>query len=290
MKVLIVKGWHGFGDRLESLQMCIHYAREKKRALYVDWTDSIWSHGKESFYTYFQLVNVPVLKSLNDIPENATVFPSAWKGQLSTPLSLDFMAKNVLDTEIHDYKDYTEDVVVFSSIGYRRLYKDYSFVGECLRVIDPRIIMKVRSRQLQYQLADKLGIHLRGTDRASSSDYKLHRIRQLSVRLVTMGALNGRKMIAVSDDPEYIKFWNTRFSDTPVLTERGHLGGKQGAHLQTDIPISKDELNVDMLVDFWTLASCQSILSTSPDSRFTHEAVRLHPFVNQILSKNGCSV
>jgi len=290
MKVLIVKGWHGFGDRLESLQMCIHYALEKKRALYVDWTDCIWSRGKESFYTYFQLVNVPVLKSLDEIPETATVYPPAWKENLSTPLSVEFMNTHVLDTDIHDYRDYAEDVVVFSSVGYRRLYKDYSFVGNCLRVIDPRIISKVRGRQFQYGLADKLGIHLRGTDRASSADYKLHRIRQMSVRLVSMGALNGRKMIAVSDDPEYIKFWKSRFSDTPVLTERGHLGGKQGAHLQTDIPLSKDELNVDMLVDFFTLASCQSILSSSPDSRFTHEAIRLHPYIHQILSQNGYSV
>ena len=290
MKVLIVKGWHGFGDRLESLQMCIHYALEKKRMIYVDWTDNIWSHGKESFYTYFQLVNIPVLKSLDEIPETATVFPPAWKGNLSTPLSTEFMSTNVLDTQVYDYKDYSEDVVVFSSIGYRRLYKEYSFMGNCLRVIHPRIIGKVRNRQLIYSLTDKLGIHLRGTDRASTSEYKLHRIRQLSVRLVSIGALNGRKMIAVSDDPEYIKFWNTRFSDTPVLTERGHLGGKQGAHLQSDIPISKDDLNVDMLVDFFTLASCQSIISTSPDSRFTHEATRLHLFVNQILSQNGCSV
>lgn len=290
MKVLIVKGWHGFGDRLESLQMCIHYAREKKRAIYVDWTDSTWSHGKESFYTYFQLVNIPVLKSLDDIPETASVFPPAWKGNLSTPLSEEFIRNNILDTAVYDYKDYKEDVLVFSCIGYRRLYSDYSFMRDCFRVIDPRIISKVRSRIMYYGLSDKLGVHLRGTDRASTSDYKLHRIRQLSIRLVSMGVLNGKKMIAVSDDPEYIKFWNTRFSDTPVLTERGHLGGTQGAHLQSTIPLSKDELNVDMLVDFWTLAACKEIISTSPDSRFTHEARRLHPFVADILSQNGCSV
>lgn len=290
MKVLIVKGWHGFGDRLESLQMCIHYALEKKRTIYVDWTDSIWSHGNESFYTYFQLVNIPVLKSLDDIPEDATVFPPAWKGKLKTPLSNDFIRENIIDTAVYDYKDYSEDVLVFSSIGYRRLYKDYSFMGNCLRIIDRRILSKVRSRQLYYGLSDKLGVHLRGTDRASSSEYKLHRIRQLSVRLVSMGALNGKKMIAVSDDPEYIKFWNTRFSGSPVLTERGNLGGKTGAHLQSDIPLSKDELNVDMLVDFFTLTSCGQIISTSPDSRFTHQAHRLHPFIAQILSQNGCFV
>ena len=44
-------------------------------------------------------------------------------------------------------------------------------------------------------------------------------------------------------------------------------------------------MNVDMLVDFFTLSSCDPIFTTCKDSRFAHEARRLHPFVNMILGK-----
>ena len=49
------------------------------------------------------------------------------------------------------------------------------------------------------------------------------------------------------------------------------------------LKVSKDEMNVDMLVDFFTLASCDPIFTTCKDSRFAHEARRLHPFVNMII-------
>jgi hypothetical protein len=289
MKVLIVKGALGFGDRLESLKMCVHYALYTNRAIYVDWTDKTWSHGGESFYKYFDLVGLNSLKSLDSIPEDATVFPPAWKGKLNEQI-LDVRKDSNLETNIHEYKLYDEDVVVHACLGYRKLYPNSQFFAECFRVIDPRIINKVKSRQSRYDLKSKVGIHLRGTDRASSVDYKAKRISELSVRIVMNGWLSSKKMIAVSDDPEYIKFWNGRFPEHPVLTEKGNLGGRAGAHNEAVIPVSKDELNVDLLVDFFTLSSCEKIVSTSPDSRFTHEATRLHPHVDLILSQNGRSV
>jgi hypothetical protein len=82
MKYLIVKGALGFGDRLQSLKMCVKYAIKHNLQIYVDWSDPIWSHNGESFYTYFNLVNMPVLNSIDDIPKDATVFPPVWKDHL----------------------------------------------------------------------------------------------------------------------------------------------------------------------------------------------------------------
>jgi len=42
-------------------------------------------------------------------------------------------------------------------------------------------------------------------------------------------------------------------------------------------------MNVDMLVDFFTLASCSRIFSTFKTGRFFREAQRLSPLVNKIL-------
>jgi hypothetical protein len=222
MKVLIVKGWMGFGDRLESLKMCVDYAIQHNRLLYVDWTDSIWSHGNESFYSYFAFINLPQITSLTEIPEDATVFPPFWKGKLDTPLTHEIVNTNSaeLDVDIFNRKAYDEDVLVFSSIGRRNTYVASPFFTDRFRVTDIRIRTKVKERQQKYQLSTKYGIHLRGSDRVSNLDFKVYRMRQISIRLVSLG-ISGHSSVTVSDDPEYIQMWKSRFPDSPILTEKG---------------------------------------------------------------------
>jgi len=285
MKYLIVKGSAGFGDRLQCLKMCVRFALDNNLQVFVDWSDPIWSHNGESFYTYFNLVNVPVLKSIDDIPEDATVYPSFWQGKLKTTFTEDMGLIPGVHIGFLNNQQFTEDVVVHCSIGERWIYRDSDFFGDVLRVIDHRIIRKVRERQQRHDLKNTTGIHLRGTDRANRIN-KDHRMCALNIRLMNMGLLNGTKFVAVSDDPEYITIWKARYPAFPVLTEAGNLGGNQGVHLRSkeSLTVSKDTLNVDLLVDFFTLASCRSVLSTSKDSRFAQEAQRLSIFINKMLS------
>ena len=114
MKYLVVKGWLGFGDRMESLQMAVKFALYYKLQIYVDWRDSMWTHGDEDFYTYFKLVNIPVLNSLSDIPEDATVFPPFWKDKLNQQLSNEFFNEHMKE-DMHIgvlNKVYSADVIV----------------------------------------------------------------------------------------------------------------------------------------------------------------------------------
>jgi hypothetical protein len=124
MKYLVIKGWLGFGDRLESLKMGIKYALDHNLKVYVDWTDSMWSHGNESFYTYFKLINIPQLESLDEIPEDATVYPAFWKGNLKNPFdkNLQSYGRSIgLDIGTLS-KTYDADVVVLSNCGRRSIY------------------------------------------------------------------------------------------------------------------------------------------------------------------------
>ena len=286
MKYLIVKGGPcGFGDRLECLKMAVNYALKFQLQIYVDWEDPIWSHSGENFYTYFKLVNMPVLRSIDDIPDNATIYPPFWKDKLKLPYIKDYSKSNPeIDLGYLTNQVWSQDVVVYSSENKRGLYKDSSFFGNVFRVIDKRIISKVKERQQRYQLSKQIGVHLRGTDRANNID-KSYRMSELNVRLVNSGIIRGAKCIAVSDDPDFISIWKSRYSSFPVLTEVGALGGNGGVHTKSkdSITISKDSLNVDMLVDFFTLASCNQVISTMRDSRFAREAQRLHPHITQIL-------
>jgi hypothetical protein len=175
-----------------------------------------------------------------------------------------------------------EDILVISSFGFRWIYPDPSFFTDIFRVIDNRIIYEVKRRQTENILSEKWGIHLRGTDRTLKTD-KSKRVSELSVKLVHAGLLNGAKMIVVSDDTDYIEIWKNRFSNHSTILSSPYGNSKDGTHLTKDIPISKDEMNVNLLIDFFTLASCSRIFSSCQDSRFANEAKRMQPFVKKVI-------
>jgi hypothetical protein len=266
--------------------MYVNFALKNKLQIYVDWVDPIWSHNGESFYTYFDLVNIPKLKSIDDIPADATVYPAFWKDKLKLPYKAEFFTTNP-ETKLGYIlnQDYKADVVVCASDGLRYFYEGSScnFFGDVFRVIDQRIIQKVRERQQKHDLKNKVGVHLRGTDRANRID-KSKRMAGINIRMVASGLLHGVKFVAVSDDPAFIELWKTRNKSFPVLTELGSLGGSEGVHKKPKdaITVSKDLLNVDLLVDFFTLASCRSVISTMKDSRFANESQRLRNQLKKI--------
>lgn len=285
MKYLLVKGCVvGFGDRLQGLKMCVKYALQHKLSIYVDWTDPVWSHSGESFYTYFDLL-MPKF-AIEDIPPDATVFPEIWKDKLNL-VPTEEMFKSNPEISIGFLQDqvFSADVIVYTCSGMRWVYYDSSFFGDVFRVTDSRIIQNVKERQHRHELNTKVGIHLRGSDRASKID-KTIRMGGINIRMVNMGLLNGIKFIAVSDDTDYVDIWKGRYPEFPVLTVLGTQSGNIGTHLKTkeQLSISKDMMNVDLLTDFFTLASCRTILSTSKDSRFAQESLRLSSSIDKILS------
>jgi len=278
MKYLLVKAWLGFGDRLQGLKMCVKYAQEHDRAILVDWSDSIFSHSGESFYTYFDL-KMPTFK-LEDLNSSMTVFPEYWKEKLDVTINESMF--NIPEIHIgYLNKEYTEDILVYSCIGYRLVYPESTFFTRVFRVIHPEIIRKVRERQFKYNLKEKHAVHLRGTDRTTQIN-KLDRFRGIKLRMLGLGSLSGQDFIAVSDDKDFCSMWKSHFK-YPLLTQI-IPGGISGNHHISPLYLnfSKNDLNIDMLVDFFTLASCKGVLSTSKDSRFAQEAQRLHHSITDI--------
>lgn len=286
MKYLVVKGWLGFGDRMECLQMAVDFALKHKLQIYVDWRDSMWTHGTEDFYTYFKLVNIPVLNSLNDIPEDATVYPTFWKGRLHEQLSNDFFNEHSKeDMHVGELKkEYPGDVIV-STLNNRTIYQDLTFFSNVFRVIDPNVINKLNERKQKLPLTKAWGIHIRGTDRTNSRNRDLS-IQSMATYVTMNGGLNGIKMVAVTDDKDCLALWKRFYPQTIVASElsisQSSLKGNHNLS-KNDLSVSKYEMNVDMLTDFFTLASCSRIFSTFKTGRFFREAQRLSPHVNKIL-------
>jgi hypothetical protein len=287
MKYLIVKGWLGFGDRLESLKMAVKYAQTHNLQIYVDWRDPMWSHGSEDFYTYFKLINMPVLKSLDDIPADATFFPAFWKDCLNEHVTADFIIKHKgeIDIGVLDSKSFDADVVVFGSCGNRWLYPDSTFFANVFRVVDQRVLSKIQYHKSRYPVDRSWGIHIRGTDHVKEKLRTLS-VQSIAARITTLGGMNMSNMVVVSDDRENLDIWKRFYPTSYVVSDLSKQTSIKGNH-NLDASklggVSKDELNVDMLVDFFLMASCERMFSTIKSSRFSHEAQRLHPFVKTIL-------
>jgi hypothetical protein len=293
MKYLVVKGWLGFGDRLESLKMAVWFAIENKLQIYVDWTDSTWSHGSESFYSYFNLVNMPVLHSLDDIPADASVYPPFWKHNLKTSLTQDIIDKRKefnLDIGIlNKASNFDADVIVFCSIGNRTLYNNSQFFASVFRVINPQILINLQNRQKGLDISKTVGIHIRGTDRLKNENRRNIGIQYMAMNALMHGSFSGKTMAIVSDDAASIEIWR-RFYPHSIVFSKLSLqntvsGGVHRANAEM-LSSSKNDLNIEMISDFFTLALCENILTTCKDSRFTQEARRLHAYTNQILG-NG---
>ena len=283
MKYLLVKALLGFGDRLQYLAMCVEYAIKMNLKLRVDWSDSTWSHGSETFQKYFS-INLPTFE-LTDIPEDAVVYPEFWKGRLGDPLTNEIYETNKMEND-RPKPNYDCDVLVLTSGGTRTIYRNINFFGNIFKVVDPRIIQEVRNRQQTYNLKEKWCIHLRGTDRFQTKAQREKRFLQLYLKMIHHGLLNnGSGCVIVSDDQEFIDLWRKRDKDSPVLSKPQPTKPGVGLHLRSQdlLDTTKDEMNVNMLIDFFTLSACKQVFSTSNDSRFSFMAQQLKPFVNQIL-------
>jgi hypothetical protein len=286
MKYLVVKGCLGFGDRLESLKMAVKYALTYNLQIYVDWRDPMWSHGSEDFYTYFKLVNMPVLNSLQDIPGDATYYPPYWKGNLENHITAEFLKEHVDDNlNLNKIdKPFDADVVVYSCIGFRDIYPDSTFFGNVFRVIDPRILTKVKEHCRAYPVSNSWGIHIRGTDRISDRS-RLTSIQSIVSNVTSNGGMNKSNMVVVSDDNEHTKIWKNYYPNSYVVSNVS-IETRKGTHNMTkeELSIPKDQLNVEMLIDFFVLCKCERVFTTIRDSRYAQESRRLHPVVDKILS------
>lgn len=291
MKYLVVKGWLGFGDRLECLKMAVKYALNHNLQIYVDWTDRFIRHTDESFYTYFNLVNMPTLNSLEDIPADATYYPSYWnKDNIHQPMTNEiYIKRKQLKLEVGTFQTnlrnkFNADVIVLCSFGMRTILPNSIYFANVFRVINPKIIEEVLNRQQKYNLASSTGIHIRGTDRISKKKGRQLPIQYLSLNVFTYS--KNKQQIVVSDDSESSKVWKNMNPNSTILTSLSlQISDKGGLHeiSPKKLQISKNDLNIDMLIDFFTLSSCEEVFTTYKDSRFAQESIRLHPHVNEIL-------
>ena len=80
-QILVLKGWEGLADRLQSLSHCMNYCIKYNAAICVDWRDYMWGQGTRDFSDYFKIVGIPVVSLetvLKRMEEGAIVNPPAY--------------------------------------------------------------------------------------------------------------------------------------------------------------------------------------------------------------------
>lgn len=235
---LIAKGWAGFGDRLHCLSYTLDQALCYKRILWVDWSDRHWSHGGFGFQHYFDLIDVPYVNSLDQIPPALTVFPQFWQHKLSLPV--DRWAFGFREALLFDPKQALppQALWVHPGIGKRPsfLHQLFQHLRISAQVVDElKALMALAPRDLPL-------VHLRGTDRGVS-DEELARL-QKSVPVACV----------VSDDAALVQRWCAASPESVVLTDvltSGPVGTHSlDASALEQMGVDKHDTNLRLLADF----------------------------------------
>lgn len=307
MKYIILKGFEGFGDRLQSLLYCIKYALYTNRILVVDWTDYMWcSSDQENFEHYFKLENVNYIsyskfvrmyKTYNQKMQ-FTVFPSIWKDNvLKQPDNYMYDEKYAFNVTMNTImtkheKDYDEDIVVFASVQTRvynckLFYKYIRLQTNVINFIHKHpFYQNIIQNQKSY-----ISIHLRGGDRMiknnthvfANQSYNHKNYIQSIVDKLAQQSTKIKDVLIVSDSnfllDECQKLLSKNKKYTVHTTENHKINETNGLHkiLRFD-NISKEQINTQMIVDFYFLSKAKIVLNDSI-SNFSNIArlVRFNP-------------
>ena len=114
-KYLLIKGHAGLGNRIFVLVTAILYAHLSDRILSVDWRDEFYSsNGHNIFGDLFSLKNSV---EVNEIPQNASLYPSIWHAHLEESVHIfkgqDAQLNKALGQDV--FKKYSADL---SKINY----------------------------------------------------------------------------------------------------------------------------------------------------------------------------
>ena len=257
-QILVLKGWEGLADRLQSLSHCMNYCIKFNAAICVDWRDYMWGQGKRNFSDYFQIVGIPVVSLetvLKRIEEGAKVNPPAYTlSHLEAPPAEIIHFSEFASKIDNNCLKQEGDIIVHNSKGTRMWH--LSNLIQNLRIaeeIRPSIISKLSRLYLPYT-----SIHLRGTDRKTDSTLKFvfDNYDQLPPHA------KARSYI-ISDMSSLTEEWLALHPESHIIDETAPVlkipPGKQGTHMLLEevlefYGITKHELNINTITDFLVIA------------------------------------
>jgi hypothetical protein len=256
-RYLVSKGWEGFCDRLQCLSHSIILALRYNRVLFVDWSDRIWSHDARDFYSYFELVDLPYVTSISQIPDDLEVFPRFWRHSLEIPADkwvYKLKEELVFDPQVGYH---FEPVWVHPGIGFRTF--NYSLLSKHLRLrLD---IVNILQALLANIPPDLPVVHLRGTDRDVPENRWAFLREAAPVACV------------VSDDVTLAQRWMQESPNSLLISDtlvEGRAKGHQlsAATLKRIGIEDKHRMNIQLLADFVVISCAKNAYALNEESYF----------------------
>jgi len=277
-QILLIKGWEGFGDRLQVISHGINYCLKHNANICVDWRDYMWGQGEKDFGDYFEIMGVqtvPLSTVIEKATKGAVINPPAYTLEhiRNPPSELIHFPnfKSGIDTDCLKQEG---DIIVHNTKGDRVWHLNNFIIN--LRVsekISSKIIQNLRSLQLPYT-----AIHLRGTDR--SAQITLQKLMEDYENLEPQAKV---RSYVISDVNSYIDEWAQKYPDTIILNRNAPVlklqSGSKGTHMVSaevlkSCGISKHDLNINAITDFLVIAFSSNNIGYK-ESIFTSLAVFL---------------
>jgi len=313
-KYIVVKAKGGMGNRMLCAITGILYGQLTGRMTVIDWRDGAYSNdGSNAFSEFFSCAG---LSSESVLPEDATIQPKVWEGQLHKSMSA-MLSEHDPDKHssirIHrkysiDVRrlDYDEDIVVFwYYTGRVRLLKRHlrnrrnSFAvldtnGIIRKVLTEKMLLQEDIRQrieefkAKYWPENVIGLHIRHTDRKTNlAKYEKHLYRFLK-------RYPDAHIFLATDNQLVSRDYQSRFKNV-FSTQKWFPKGMTSMHQNTECP-DKIANGIEALVDMYLLAQCDCLIYSgySTFSQISHtlsdappeNIVDIDRFNVKVLSKN----
>lgn len=278
-KYLVVKAKGGMGNRMLCALSGILYGQITERKTIIDWRDGSYSNdGSNTFSEFFSCAG---LSSESVLPEDATIQPKVWEGQLHKSMN-EMICEHDPDKHssirIHrkysvDIRrlDYDEDIVVFwYYTGRIRTLKRHLRNGldGYARLDTNGIIRKVLTEQmlLHKDIGQKIddfrarhwpeekviGVHIRHTDRTINlAKYERHLRRFLK-------RFPDAHIFLATDNQLVNQDYRERFKRV-FSTPKWYPEGMASMHQNVNCP-DKVANGIEALVDMYLLAECDCLI------------------------------
>ena len=283
-QIVVVKGWEGFADRLQTLSHCLQYCIKNKAAICVDWRDYMWGQETRDFHDYFKIKGVETvsLKTvLERVKNSAKITPSAYNYKLIQLPPCELIHFTDFDMSFSkDYDKIDSDIIVSNSKGTRVWHLDNLIRNiEIVDSLKSVIIQNLKSLIMPFTL-----VHLRGTDRLTTNQSAIDSAKEKYKELLEHSKV---RVYLVSDSKVLVDMWLKDFPETcqiqkdaavlklPYSLKATHMLSQEVLEYYD---VDKDTLNINTIQDFITFTYASWSVGHS-SSYFTTMA--------QFLSKGG---
>jgi hypothetical protein len=278
-KYLVVKAKGGMGNRMMCAVTGILYGQLTGRLTVIDWRDAAYSNdGSNTFSRFF---NAPQVMPEIILPNNASVYPHIWTGQLDKSMST-MLSENDPDKHrsilIHrkysiDVRipDYAEDIVVFwYYMGRVRALKTNlqsscnGFTGLSIDAIIRKVLIEqmkpsdgIRRRIDDFKSTicwpgKVIGVHIRYTDMQTNLSHYERALKRLLRR-----EPNAHIFLA-TDNKQISTEYHERYKNV-FSTSKWFPGELSPVHQNPSCP-DKVLNGIEALVDMYLLADCDYLI------------------------------